>query len=287
MFLREHFPDASIDAVEISGTVIALARQWFGLRTAETDRRGHGRLRIVEADGRTFLAAAAMRRSAYDLGYDVIFLDAFAQGVPLPLRTIQFFRLVSRALSPGGVLISNLDMSSSQGRMTPSKSRLIASIAAVFGRPVLREVDLGNSKVIFATKASDRRGRRGRMLDNRPDGGRTNTALSVHGGPTKAWGGTEGPDRTKLAAACDLLYPGLGVGDTVRLHFTRALCANNVARPYQDSEGPNKDTHAAMDESSETFLRSTATAESRCNLQRLLEQGVITKDEYDLMGQRA
>ncbi len=94
-FLRRHYPDAVIDAVDIDPEVAFVAREYFGFR--EDDR-----MRIHVADGRKFIESVRQP-------YDAIFLDAFgSDSVPAHLTTREFLRAVRRAVSPGGVVIGNI-----------------------------------------------------------------------------------------------------------------------------------------------------------------------------------
>jgi spermidine synthase len=94
-FLRMHYPDAAIDAVDIDPDVAFVAKEYFGFR--EDDR-----MRVHVADGRKFIESVRQP-------YDVIFLDAFgADTVPAHLTTHEFLRAVRRAVDPGGVVIGNI-----------------------------------------------------------------------------------------------------------------------------------------------------------------------------------
>jgi spermidine synthase len=94
-FLRRHYPNAVIDAVDIDPEVAFVAREYFGFR--EDDR-----MRIHVTDGRKFIESVRQP-------YDVIFLDAFgSDAVPAHLTTQEFLRAVRRATSPGGVVIGNI-----------------------------------------------------------------------------------------------------------------------------------------------------------------------------------
>jgi spermidine synthase len=94
-FLRMHYPEAEIDAVDIDPEVAFVAKEYFGFR--EDDR-----MRVHVADGRKFIESAARP-------YDVIFLDAFgADSVPTHLTTHEFLSAVRRAVKAGGVVIGNI-----------------------------------------------------------------------------------------------------------------------------------------------------------------------------------
>jgi len=95
MFLRRHYPESTIDVVDIDADVVAVAKQYFGFR--EDDR-----LRAHVADGRQFVEKV-------QLPYDAIFLDAFgADSVPAHLTTQEFLQAVRRAVTPNGVVIGNV-----------------------------------------------------------------------------------------------------------------------------------------------------------------------------------
>ena len=94
-FLRRHYPDAEIDAVDIDPEVAVAAKEYLGFRE-------DARMRIHIADGRKFIEAVRQP-------YDVIFLDAFGpDAVPAHLTTQEFLRAVRRAVTPGGVVIGNI-----------------------------------------------------------------------------------------------------------------------------------------------------------------------------------
>ena len=52
---------------------------------------------------------------------------------------------------------------------------------------------------------------------------------------------------------------------------------------YSADDDAEEASREAEDKDSEKFLKATAAGEERCNLQRLLEQGVISPDEFNAM----
>ena len=95
MFLRKHYPEAVIDAVDIDPQVIDVAKKFLGFREDAT-------LRAHVADGRAFIEAVREP-------YDIIFLDAFSSSeLPAHLTTQEFLRAVRRALTPTGVVVGNV-----------------------------------------------------------------------------------------------------------------------------------------------------------------------------------
>ncbi len=95
MFLRKHYPNATIDVVDIDPEVVDVAKRFFGFREGEL-------VRAHVADGRRFIEQSQQP-------YDVIFMDAFSSdSIPEHLTTQEFLQAVRRALKPGGVVISNV-----------------------------------------------------------------------------------------------------------------------------------------------------------------------------------
>ena len=93
--LARHYPEATIDNVELDAAVVDAARRYFGFRTS-------GRMRSHVADGRIFIRRSRDR-------YDMIILDAYRGGyIPFHLKTREFLELVRSRLAPGGVVIGNL-----------------------------------------------------------------------------------------------------------------------------------------------------------------------------------
>jgi spermidine synthase len=96
MFLRKHYPAATIDAAEIDPDVVDVAKKFFGFIEDE-------RMLAQVGDGRQFI------ENARQADYDIIFLDAFgARDVPKHLTTLEFLQITRRALKPNGVVVSNI-----------------------------------------------------------------------------------------------------------------------------------------------------------------------------------
>ena len=95
-YLSASLPDTGILAVELDKDVVALARKYFKFK--ET-----ARLRTVVSDGRSFLIRDTDK-------WDVILIDAYrGPFVPFHLLTKEFYSLVKSRLTPGGVVVQNIE----------------------------------------------------------------------------------------------------------------------------------------------------------------------------------
>ena len=93
--LRRHFPEMTIDVVDIVPVVVRVAKKYFGFREDE-------KMHAFVADGLRFIEKS-------DPVYDVIYLDAFsADSVPYSLSTREFLQAARKALKPGGVVLGNV-----------------------------------------------------------------------------------------------------------------------------------------------------------------------------------
>ena len=94
-FLHKHYPQATIDVVDIDPEVVSVAKKFFGFREDAL-------MRAVVDDGRRFVENCREP-------YDVIFLDAFgSDSIPYHLATREFLQAVRRALTPNGVVVGNV-----------------------------------------------------------------------------------------------------------------------------------------------------------------------------------
>ena len=108
-FLHKHYPDTHIDVVDIDPLVVEVAKKYFAFRQDKT-------LRVHVADGRAFIEKCKKP-------YDIIFLDAYgAEDIPYALATREFLRAVRKAVTPKGVVVTNL-MGRSSNRLYDSMIR--------------------------------------------------------------------------------------------------------------------------------------------------------------------
>ncbi len=102
-FLKKYDPKVKIDAVEIDPAIVTIADERFGIRSEDN-------VDIITADGIQYIAETKEQ-------YDVIYMDAFLKpsgetdvnGVPLKLKTADFYKLLQDRLQPGGVVVFNLN----------------------------------------------------------------------------------------------------------------------------------------------------------------------------------
>jgi len=132
-FLRHHYPEAEIDAVDINPVVAAVAKSHLGFRE-------DARMRIHVVDGRRFIEEVKQP-------YDAIFLDAYgADAVPAHLTTRQFLAAVRRAVSPGGVVVGNLWSVSTD----PPYESMVRTYRETFDELHVLRVSGTNNRILFA-----------------------------------------------------------------------------------------------------------------------------------------
>lgn len=136
-FLRRHYAEAEIDAVDINPEVAYAAQNHLGFREDE-------RMRIHIADGRKFIEAVRQP-------YDAIFLDAFgANAVPAHMTTKEFLTAVRRAVRSDGVVIGNIWFTAT----SPPYDSMVHTYRETFGElHVLRVTGTGN-RILYALPRS-------------------------------------------------------------------------------------------------------------------------------------
>jgi spermidine synthase len=138
-FLAGAFPDMAIDAVEIDPVIVGLAQSHFGLRPSDT-------IQLHAADGFAWIAKGVPE-------YDIVYMDAFLKpsedtdstGVPLRLKTLEFYAQIRGRLRPGGVVVFNINHHAGLGED-------IGTIDEAFGRIWSIQVpNRGNVVVVAST----------------------------------------------------------------------------------------------------------------------------------------
>lgn len=132
-FLRHHYPEAEIDAVDINPEVVNAAREHLGFRE-------DARMRVHIADGRRFIEAVQRQ-------YDAIFLDAFgAEAVPEHLTTREFLAAVRRAVHPQGIVVGNLWSIATR----PSYDSMVRTYREAFDALYVLRVAGTNNRILLA-----------------------------------------------------------------------------------------------------------------------------------------
>ena len=141
-FLRKHYPQMTIDVVDIDPVVVDVAKKFFGFREDAA-------MRAYVEDGRRFIEECRNP-------YDIIFLDAFgAENIPYHLATREFLEAVRRALTPKGVAVGNIWGSWSN----PLYDSMVRTYEVVFDE--LYELDVKNTgnKILIALPRKQEIGR--------------------------------------------------------------------------------------------------------------------------------
>lgn len=136
----EYFNLKDIDGVEIDGRIVDLSHEYFNLPEYVTA--------YVE-DGRSYIALT-------DKTYDVIMVDAYKDiTIPFQMSSREFFLEVQRHLNPGGAMVVNMNMyTSDEGGIN---DYLCGTIASVFDN--VYTVEAGPNVELYASDYFDCRER--------------------------------------------------------------------------------------------------------------------------------
>lgn len=138
MAMRELFPDATIDVLEVDPAVVTVAHEFFDFREDEA-------MTAHVVDARVFIKRAGLRGEQYDY----IVLDAFSgEYIPEHLLSKEFLEEVRAILTDDGVVVAN----------TFSSSRLYdyesVTYQAVFGEFYNFKLPGSGNRLILATKSA-------------------------------------------------------------------------------------------------------------------------------------
>ncbi|MFA6947347.1 MAG: fused MFS/spermidine synthase [Eubacteriales bacterium] len=134
-----YFPSLEVTGVEIDEKIAALAYDRFCLPE---------NVPTVVGDGRAYLAQSIRAGEKWD----VIMVDAYQDiTIPFQMSTVEFFTQVKNALSDGGVMVVNLNMTSSDDGTI--NQWLCETIRSVFGEVCTADVSGGTNTVLFAAKS--------------------------------------------------------------------------------------------------------------------------------------
>ncbi len=142
---RRYLGDMNIEGVEIDEKITDLANRYFEMPSD---------IPVTTYDGRAYL-------NAIDKTYDVIMVDAYQDiTIPFQMSSVEFFTLVKEHLSPGGVMVVNMNMrGSSEGNIN---EYLADTISTVFDNVYTADVKGSTNRELFASDDPD-------MTDNLTD----------------------------------------------------------------------------------------------------------------------
>jgi spermidine synthase len=125
-----------IDGVEIDGTIVDLARQYFDMNEPN--------LHVIVQDGRYFLRTTSQH-------YDEIGIDAYQQPyVPFQLTTAEFFQEVRARLTPDGVAVINAGRTDTDFRLVEA---LAQTMRAVFPNVYIIDSARFTNSLVIGTNA--------------------------------------------------------------------------------------------------------------------------------------
>jgi spermidine synthase len=94
-YFNRHYPEASVDIVEIDADIMSAATRFFYFKETAN-------MKVHITDGRMFIKRTQKK-------YDVIFLDAYQNDdIPFHLTTVEFLREVKGKLKDDGVVAANI-----------------------------------------------------------------------------------------------------------------------------------------------------------------------------------
>ena len=125
-----------IDGIEIDGTIVDLARQYFHMNEPN--------LHVIIQDGRYWLDTTSQK-------YDLIAVDAYQQPyIPFQLTTQEFFQEVRDHLTPTGTVILNAGRTGSDYRLVDA---LAQTMHSVFPNIYLIDTERFTNTMIIGTNA--------------------------------------------------------------------------------------------------------------------------------------
>jgi spermidine synthase len=132
-FFHSHFPETTVDVVEIDQGVVDVAKTYCGFVE-------DARMRVHVDDGRDFIEAS-------NGGYDLLILDCFdADSIPPHLATLEFLSTARNALSPRGIVVANIWGPSAN----PLYARMLITYRAAFDDVYIFDVPRPGSKLFVA-----------------------------------------------------------------------------------------------------------------------------------------
>ncbi|GBM70722.1 Methyltransferase-like protein 13 [Araneus ventricosus] len=146
MYIHKHFPDASVEVVELDPCVLDIAKKWFNLVT-------DNRLKVHISDGLTFIQEAVTN----GLKYDIVILDVDNKdlslgisGPPVAFLETAMLENMLQIVYDSGLAIINLACRNSE-LYKEAYSKLKSVFKVMYSRKIPAEVN----EVIYCIKAED------------------------------------------------------------------------------------------------------------------------------------
>lgn len=131
-----YYDNLAIDGVEIDSQIVDLAYQYFDLPES---------VNAYIMDGRSYITSCEKK-------YDIIMVDAYQDiTIPFQMSSVEFFTIVKEHLTPGGVMVVNMNMKTNkEGGIV---DYLEGTIKNVFDNAYT--VDIGTNRELFACNGFD------------------------------------------------------------------------------------------------------------------------------------
>lgn len=137
-YCAKYFPGARIRGAEIDEKIAGIVSEYFGLPDS---------VDVAVADGRAYLTAS-------EALFDVIMVDAYQNiTIPFQFSSMEFFRQVQSHLKPSGVMVVNLNMTSTEDGSI--NEYLCDTMTSVFAHTYTANVTRSTNTEVFCTDADD------------------------------------------------------------------------------------------------------------------------------------
>lgn len=125
--------DLTVDVVEIDPAIISAARRWFFVdELLATYPDAHSKLRLICADGRSFVDNLAAQHNPEVKRYAAIVGDTFSGKQPIiSLTTREALQAIKHCLVPGGVYAANV-VSEEEGDDITFLRQVVTTLSCVF-----------------------------------------------------------------------------------------------------------------------------------------------------------
>ncbi len=142
-FLQKYDPEVVVDAIEIDPVVVQVAERYFAMRPQKN-------VKLIVADAFDYFAKNQTK-------YDTIYMDAFLKpsastdetGVPLRLRTIDFYKQIQSRLNEGGSVLFNINPH-------PEMKEDLETIAEAFPQTYVFSLPNSEGVVVLGSMLPDR-----------------------------------------------------------------------------------------------------------------------------------